>query len=298
LNDKTKGTIFVLICIILWAMIPPAAKYGQTSLDNHQFLFFSSVISFVCLFATALWKKKLNHLQEYTKIQWMQVVILGLLGTYIYYLFLYLGYKEAKGLEVLVIQYTWPIVIVLLSLFLLKERLTRNKFFALLLGFSGVFLVLTKGEFSHIHLDNFYVISLVFLGASSFALFSVLSKKIHLEPISVTTVYFFSATVASFFSMEYFSTFAMPSVTEWFPILLNGVLLNGFSYLLWIHALKLADASYIAPFIFITPVLSAIYLIVLFDESMNIYYLIGLTFVIFSGILNSNIKFKKVKEIG
>lgn len=293
MSDKTKGTLLVLICVMLWAMIPPAAKYGQSSLDNHQFLFFSSVVSFICLFVFALVQKKLSSIKKYTKFDWLKAIILGLLGTYIYYLFLYLGYKEAKGLEVLVIQYTWPILIVLFSIFILKERLSIKGALALFFGFIGVFVVLAKGEFSNIHIDNLYVIALVFLGASSFALFSVLSKKIYLEPLTLTAVYFLSAVVASFFSMFYFSNFKLPTFYEWFPILLNGIFLNGFSYLLWIKALQLTKASYLAPFIFITPVVSAFYLILFFDENVSIYYLIGLVCVVLAGLINSEIKIKK-----
>ncbi len=287
MTSKTKGTILVLICVALWAMIPPAAKFAQSSLDNHQFLFWSSLISFSCLFITAIFKKRVNQIKRYSKKDWLNVIILGLLGTYVYYLFLYLGYKEAKGLEVLVVQYTWPISVVLFSLFLLKERLTIRKTIAILLGFFGVMIVLTKGNLSDIHIDNFSVIMLVFLGASSFALFSVLSKKVHLEPIGVTAVYFFSATVASLFSMFYFSSFAFPSSSEWFPILLNGIFLNGFSYLLWINALKITEASYLAPFVFITPILSAIYLILLFDEPIKLVYIVGLICVVIAGLVNS-----------
>lgn len=292
MTDKTKGTILVLICVALWAMIPPAAKFAQSSLDNHQFLFWSSLISFLCLFTSAILKKKVKEIKKYRKKDWINILILGLLGTYIYYLFLYLGYKEAKGLEVLVVQYTWPITIVVLSLFLLKEKLTIRKAIAVFLGFIGVLIVLTKGDLSNIHIDNFSVIILVFLGASSFATFSVLSKKIHLEPIGVTSIYFLSATIASLISMFYFSSFALPTIEEWFPVLLNGIFLNGFSYLLWINALKMTEASYLAPFIFITPILSAIYLIVLFDEPLEFAYIFGLICVIIAGMVNS-IRLKK-----
>jgi len=69
--------------------------------------------------------------------------------------------------------------------------------------------------------------------------------------------------------------------------LLNGILVNGFSYLFWLIALKSTEASYLAPFVFITPVLSAFYLIVFFDEPIELSYLAGLTAVIIGGIVNS-----------
>ncbi len=272
---------------MLWAMIPVAAKLGQNSLDNHQFLFYSSLVSFITLFLITLYNKKISLIRSYSFKDILTVVSLGFLGTYLYYLFLYLGYKDAVGLEVLVVQYLWPILIVVFSIFILKEKLTIQKTISIFLGFLAVIMTLTKGNFTDIHISNLPVIVLVLLGSASFALFSVLSKKITLEPMGAVTMYFLVATISSFISMFYFSEFSLPNQSEIIFILLNGVFLNGISYLFWINALKLVEASYLAPYIFITPILSAFYLILFFDEPIYIAYIIGLGLVIIAGVINS-----------
>ena len=147
MNQKVKGTVFVLICVALWALIPVVAKLGQTTLDNHQFLFWSSIVSLIILGITSLLAGTLGELKSYGRRDWIWISFLGLLGTYIYYLFLYLGYAKAIGMEVLVFQYTWPVLIVVFSIIILKEKLTVRKLIALTLGFTGVATVLTKGEF-------------------------------------------------------------------------------------------------------------------------------------------------------
>jgi len=287
MNGKAKGTVYVLICVALWALIPVVAKMGQTTLDNHQFLFWSSLVSFVVLSLSVIFSGNLGKFRAYRFIDWSYLFFLGLLGTYIYYLFLYLGYSKATGMEVLVIQYTWPILIVAFSIFILKERLSFRKITAITLGFIGVIIVLTKGHFQNINISNAPVIGLVGAGAACFALFSVLSKNINKEPLGVTSVYFLSAFIASFLSMLYYSEFAIPSTAEIAPVLLNGILVNGFSYVFWLVALRSTEASYLAPFTFITPVLSAIYLIVFFDEPIVLSYGVGLICVVAGGLVNS-----------
>ena len=287
MSNKAKGTLYVLICVSLWGLIPVVARLGQSTLDNHQFLFWSSLVSFLVLFLNVGLSGNLPEIKTYSFKDWIFILFLGLLGTYIYYLFLYLGYAQAKGLEVLVIQYTWPIIIVVLSLFILKEKLTFRKLSALLLGFIGVVTVLTKGEFNQIDISNPSVIMLVAAGAFCFALFSVLSKKVTKSPIVVVSLYFFAALLASLSSMLYFSGFAIPSVEEIFPILLNGVLVNGYSYIFWKKALHSTEASYLAPFTYIAPVLSAIYLVVIFDEPFLMVYALGLAFIVVGGLINS-----------
>ncbi len=286
MSSKLKGTIYVLLCVALWGLIPVVAKMGQENLDNHQFLFWSSAVSFVVMMIFVTVSGNFKVFRSYTKKEWATFSFLGLLGTYIYYLFLYLGYSKATGMEVLVIQYTWPILIVLFSIFILDERLNYKKAIAVILGFVGVLLVLTKGEFQDVHINNPSVIALVGAGSACFALFSVLSKKIEREPFGVVAVYFFVASIASFLSMLVFSEFVQPISEDILPILLNGILVNGFSYVFWIQALKLTEASYLAPFTFITPVLSAIYLILFFDEPFIAVYSVGLSLVIVGGLIN------------
>ena len=287
MSGKLKGTVFVLICVSLWALIPVVAKLGQTTLDNHQFLFWSSLVSFLILGVISTLAGTIGEIARYETKDWAFILFLGLLGTYIYYLFLYLGYARATGIEVLVFQYTWPILIVAFSLFILKEKLTIRKTFALVLGILGVVTVLTKGQFQEINVSKPQVIALVAAGASCFALFSVLSKKVQKEAYSVVVVYFFAALVASFFSMHYFSDFAVPSRSEWISVLLNGLLVNGISYIFWVVALKSTEASYLAPFTFITPILSAIYLVLFFSEPFIAPYAVGLTCIIIGGLINS-----------
>ena len=287
MTAKTKGTLLVLVCVALWGLIPVVAKLGQTSLDNHQFLFWSSLVSFAVLSLSAFLNGAHRELKIIPLKRLSYFALLGLLGTYLYYLFLYLGYAEAVGMEVLVVQYSWPVLIVLLSLMILRERLSVHGIVAIVLGFGGVTIALTQGQLSQIRVSNPEVILLVAAGAFCFALFSVLSKKIQEQPTLVVSVYFFAASLASLASMFYFSDFVIPQRADWLPILLNGVLVNGFSYLLWLQALKTSNASYLAPFTYLAPILSAIYLIIFFDEKVTIYYLLGLACVIGGGLINS-----------
>ena len=287
MRDKPRATLYVLLCVALWALIPVVAKLGQSRLDNHQFLFWSSLVSFAVIALTVLLTGRARYIRTYTLADWLWFSFLGLLGTYIYYLFLYLGYSRSSGMEVLVIQYTWPILIVVLSVFILKERLDMRKGLAILLGFVGVVLVLTRGEITQINVSDPAVISLVALGAGCFALFSVLSKRVTREALGVVAVYFLVATFASLGSMLALSEFALPQAGDLLPILLNGVLVNGFSYVFWTLALRSAEASYLAPFTFITPVLSAVYLIVFFREPFVIAYGIGLVLVVAGGLINT-----------
>jgi drug/metabolite transporter (DMT)-like permease len=285
-SKNKQGIFYVGLCIFLWSMIPMFAKFSQLRLDHHQYLFYSSIVSFLSLLLISIFTHKTRELFKYSMRMYLFLFLLGFLD-FFYYLLLYFGYQKTNGLEVLVMQYTWPIFIVLLSLILLKEHLNLSKIISLVFGFVGVALVVTKGDFAKVDLSHIDVILMVLLGAVSFALFSVLSKKVTINLSNAVTIYFFTAIIYSFISVQTFSSFIFPTLKEWVFILINGVLLNGVSYLFWIKALQNADASFVAPFVFMTPLLSAVFLIVFFDEPVLPIYFLGLLLIILSGLSNS-----------
>ncbi|MEK7187614.1 MAG: DMT family transporter [Patescibacteria group bacterium] len=283
--NKSKSLTFILSCVVLWSFIPVVSRLGQQGLDNYQFLFWSSLLSFIVLFLSTFIVGKTADFKNYSTRKILIAFGLGFLGTFLYYLLLYFAYAHISGLEVLVIQYTWPIFIVLFSSFLLKEKLTPKTILSVILGFLGVILVLTRGNLGQLYLSNISMDLLVLLAASVFGLFSVLSKKADLEPFTGTTLFFLAATIFSFISMLVLSNFVMPTKESLIPILGNGILINGFSYVLWLKGLKYADASFAAPFVFLTPILAAILVVIFFNEVFLPVYFVGLLLVIGAGLI-------------
>ena len=181
----------------------------------------------------------------------------------------------------------WPIFIVFLSLIILKENFTIKKLLSIVLGFIGVSLVITKGDYASLDFSQIDVLLIVMIGSIAFALFSVWSKIIKVDATNAVMIYFFSAILYSIITVGTYSSFIMPSTNDWISILINGAFINGISYLFWIKGLQIFDASKVAPYLFITPILSAFFLIVFFDEVILTIYFVGLFFVVLSGLINS-----------
>ncbi len=284
-NSKMKAICYTLSCILLWAFIPVVSKFGQSTLDNVQFLFWSSALSLVIVFLAAVFAGKISSMKAYSPKRILHALFLGFLGTFLYYLLLYHGYAHAQGLEVLALQYTWPIFIVLFSVVFLKERPNARTIVALILGFLGVLIVLTKGRIKTLEFSNLGADFIVLIAASVFGLFSVLSKKSNNEAYSATVYFFISATVFSAFTMLLTSHFAIPQGMAWLPILVNGALINGLSYVLWLQALKHGKASFVAPFVFLTPVIAALLIALFFQEPLLPAYIFGLVAVVLAGVI-------------
>lgn len=282
-SNKIQAAFFATLCVLLWGLIPVVAKVAQSDLDSQQFLFWSSLVSFITITLVAVQRRSVTLVLRYQARDWFKIASNGLLGTYLYYLLLYQGYQLADGVEVLVTQYTWPVLICVLSVFILKETWHRYKTLSVVLGFASVILVLSKGNVTDIRIADPVAIAWVLVGAFSFALFSVLSKKFTYEPVSLTAVYFLVATLASGLPLLLQSELQIPAGESLVAVLVNGVLVNGISYLFWLRALKLVDASFVTPFTFATPCISLLYLVLFFDEVFVAVYGIAFAMIVVAG---------------
>ncbi|BDX05016.1 DMT family transporter [Planctobacterium marinum] len=283
MSNKLQAAILAMLCIALWGLIPVVAKLGQQGLSSIQFLFLSSLVSFAVMAGICLCTGKWRSLKKLNVKDSIKIFFNGLLGTWLYYFLLYQGYSLADGVEVLVMQYTWPVTICVLAVFILKEPWHRYTTLAVVLGFSSVVLVLSKGDFSSLKISEPAALFWVFIGASCFALFSVLSKYFHYEPITLTTLYFAVACLMSGLQVLLTEQWQWPAQQAWFAILLNGALVNGISYLLWIWAIKKADMSFATTFTFATPLISLIYLVLFFDETLLPVYALAFLFAAAAG---------------
>jgi len=275
-----------LICVFAWSFIPVISKLGQLRIDSFQFLFWTNFLSVFAVGLTIKRSKKVL-VESIKNTNYKQTLLLGFLGCFFYYLCLYYGYSKGNITEVLVVQYLWPSLIPIFAVVFLKEHLNIYKILSIMLGFSATIIVFTKGNIFSIDFSNASVLLIVFVGAVSFALFSVFSKMEQRQDVSFSVfMYFFWASIFSFIALLLWSDFVIPDFESMLIILVNGVFINGLSYILWIHALSKEDASKIAPLVYISPVLSVIWTSLIFgDDNISTTNVIAVVLVIISGLL-------------
>lgn len=285
---------YALLCVLAWSCIPVVAKLtqGDAELDSFQLLFWSNVLSTVVVAPFALRlraaRRPSTNPPNITFKSIAFTALLGFFGCFFYYLCLYYGYANANSIDVLITQYTWPASMAILGMIILRESITARKIVGIGLGFLAAIIVISKGNVAELTLDNPSVLLIVLLGATGFALFSVLSKKDSTFSANGTVfLYFAFATVFSLIALLWHSTLTLPPQSTWLSLLLNGALFNGLSYILWIRALNLTDASNIAPLVYLAPVLSVIWLVIVFAEPFYFAYAVGIALTVLSGLIIS-----------
>ncbi|EJD6409878.1 MULTISPECIES: DMT family transporter [Providencia] len=284
--------MYALACVLIWSFIPIVSRLGQAGMDSFQFLFWSNLISAISVVIVALGSDyKVSKLFILPRNTIKKVFILGFLDC-LFYLLLYYGYSIENGIAVLVIQYSWPLIIILLSVVLLKDKLAGRQIVGIIIGFIAVIITFTKGQITQLHVENPTALLLVFSGAFCFALMSVFSRQYSIDPYISTVWLFIFSTLTSLVLLLLFSEVQLPSKAAFWPTLINGILINGVSYILWFKAMNTGHSAKIASVVFLSPVLSVLWLVLILSDPFEIAYIIGVLLVIISGVLCVGIKGK------
>lgn len=277
--------IYAFLCVLIWSFIPIVSRFGQNGLDSFQFLFWSNFISAISVICVALCAGyRTANLFILPKNTLCKVFVLGFLDC-LFYLLLYYGYSIENGIAVLVIQYSWPLIIILLSVILLKDKLAGRQIVGVIIGFIAVIITFTKGHLTQLQVENPIALLLVFSGAFCFALMSVFSRQYSIDPYISTVWLFIFSTLTSLVLLLMFSEIKLPSKAAFWPTIINGVLINGVSYILWFKAMNTGHSAKIASIVFLSPVLSVLWLVMILSDPFEIAYIVGVLLVIISGVL-------------
>ena len=287
-KEQLSAYFYLALCIILWAAIPVVSKKILVELNNIQMLFYSSIISFIVLFFVNIFQNKLHLLKQYKFKDYANMFLLGFLGTYFCYLILYGAFSIAGAQEVFLLAYTWPIMVVILGVFILKERLTFKKIIAILISFFGIFVIVTNGNLTNLNFSNLKGDFLALLYAFVFALFSILGKKFKYDQTVSALVFFLASVIFMIPTILLLSHIKLPSINVLFWLFLNGFFINGISYVFWFKALK-APTHLVSNLLYLTPFLSLVYIHIFLGDKILISSFIGLS-IIASGILIQSIK--------
>lgn len=292
MNKKQSSYIYVLFAVLLWASTPAVGKLLVQDITNIQLMFYSFMFSIGTLFFIVLVQGKLSLLKTYSPKDYLRMAVMGVLGCYLYSIFFFGALMYAPAQEVFIVNYLWPVMVVVFASFTLGERFHFLKILGVVLGFLGVYVVVSQGDllsFSFIHPQADLLAA---LGAVSYGLFSVLGKKYSYEKFTSMLVFYAVGFLLVSLTVGFFSHIPALTFTQLLRVLWVGVFTNTFAFIFWFKALEYGDTSVMANIIFLTPFLSLIYIYMLLGEPILFSSFVGLL-VIVSGILLQSLRKKE-----
>jgi drug/metabolite transporter (DMT)-like permease len=232
-----------------------------------------------------VFQRKLNLLRTLTPKEYLHSALLGLLNPFLYYLVLFKAYSILPAQEALVLNFTWPITLVLLSMPLLKQKIKPKSILAIIISFLGVFVIATRGSVTTFRFTNITGVSLAVGSSLIWALFWIYNVKDKLDATLRLFLNFLFGSCFIFLSMLLFSEIALPTFNGLLGGAYIGLFEMGITFLVWLRALKLSETTaYVANLIYLVPFLSIIVIHFAVGEQIFLSTLAGLGLII-AGII-------------
>ncbi len=284
--------LWVTLSVLSWSTVASASKWTLDYIHPFWMLFFSSLTASIVLWIMQAVHPSYN-INNNIKWKW---VFLGLINPFFYYLLLFEAYRTTPAQEALVINYTWGILLALLSSIVFKKPLKINTISGMLISFAGVWALISGGDLllPNISWGNF----LAFFSAFVWALYWICNMKEEKKPLSALFIQFATGTLAILLFSIFFSPIPDLFLTHG---ILGSIYLGFFEMSLpffwWLLALQQSSSDpRIIHWIYLSPVLSMVWIGVFLGEEVSIYSWMGLILVL-GGIFLGKINFSTKRNL-
>jgi drug/metabolite transporter (DMT)-like permease len=188
---------------------------------------------------------------------------LGVGGLFGYHALYFAALRWAPPAESGLINYLWPLLIVLFSSFLPGEHLRRAHIVGALLGFAGVIVLIAgRGAFDA-RAEYMPGYLCAFVAAFVWAGYSVLSRRFGQVPTDAVAGFCLVTSLLSLVCHLAFETTVWPeTTTQWLALVALGIGPVGAAFYVWDIGMKQGDIRFLGVASYATPVLSTLLLVV------------------------------------
>jgi len=187
---------------------------------------------------------------------------LGIAGLFGYHFFYFLALRQAPAVEASLINYLWPLLIVLFSALLPGERLRWFHVLGALAGLGGTVLLIAGGGAAGFAAAHWLGYLAAFACAFVWSGYSVLSRRFGQVPTDAVGGFCGATAVLAVLCHLLFETTVWPEGVEWLAVLALGAGPVGAAFFVWDHGVKHGDIRALGAFAYAAPLLSTILLIV------------------------------------
>jgi drug/metabolite transporter (DMT)-like permease len=216
----------------------------------------------------------------------LKTLLIGVYGLFGYHFMLFLALQTAPAVEANLVNYLWPLLIVLLSpIFTKSLSLNLRYVLAAISGFAGAVLAITSGGsgfgFSSMEVGYFFALA----AAVIWATYSLATTKVPRFPTPAIGLFALASGVLAIGAHFLFEPAASISTADWLLLLVLGVGPLGGAFYLWDAALKIGDPRRIGLLAFLTPLLSTALLVVVSGNSPSWQLLLATGLIVGGALL-------------
>ena len=191
-----------------------------------------------------------------------KVWAVGVGGLFGYHALYFLALRFAPPAEAGLLNYLWPLLIVLFSSFLPGERLAPHHVVGALVGLAGTVLLLAGNGLSGFAPGELPGLLAAFIAAFVWATYSVMSRRFKAVPTDVVAGFCLATALLAATMHLLLEHTAWPETTgQWLAVIALGVGPVGAAFYTWDIGMKRGDIRVLGAASYATPLLSTAFLI-------------------------------------
>jgi len=289
MDKNQQSYIYAGLAILFWSTVPTAFKICLGELDILTMLTIASLSSTLILLIVVLAGRKAHLLRMTTPKELLNSAILGCINPLLYYLILLKAYQLLPAQVAQPLNMIWPIILVFLSVPVLKQKIETKSFIALLISFTGVYIISSQGRlFKPGHSDLTGV--LLATGSSIFwAVYFILNVKDKRdEGIKLLLNFAFGSIYLIAIMIITGKWHTIVGLKGAAAAVYIGLFEMGITFLFWLKALRMASTTAkVSNLVYIAPFLSLVFIHFILHEPVYYTTPVGLMLII-SGIFIQN----------
>lgn len=286
MSHQALAYVYAGIAVFLWSTVASAFKLSLRYVDSLQLLLYANIVSIAVLAAVLAGQRRLHLLARYDRRDLLRLAGLGALNPFLYYVVLFRAYDLLPAQQAQPLNFTWAITLALLSVPLLGQRIGWKSFAALIVSYSGVVTIATKGDILGLHFTSLPGVALALGSTVIWALYWIYNTRDRGDPVAALLVGFcFSLPLIGLTT----ALFSDPVVTDWRGLAgaaYVGAFEMGIAFVFWLQALRHSrTTALVGNLIFLAPFLSLVFIHFLVGEEIVPATYIGLVLIVAGNVV-------------
>ena len=267
------GALFLFIEIIVGTSIVAIIKYFSSDVSLAIVLMFRYLFCLPILLITGLAIGGTRYFKIKNKKIMSLRSVAGLFGL----LFWYLSVIHLDISKALALSQVMPIFICLLSIMFLNEKVGLFRWTAILIGLSGAVIIINPDSQNWNNIGLLYI----FLGTLFASIMFVALRKLGMTENPVATAFWYNLFGSIVFSIYCLSLLSVSDISLqiWMMLIIIGIMASAQQIFMALSH-TYASASSLAPVHYATIPIGVIIGLLVFDEKIDLNFLIGTLFIV------------------
>lgn len=256
LMTPRTATLIGLSAILMWSLLS-VLTVATGRIPAFQLAAMTFAIGAAVAFISFIWRPAAFGALRQPLLAW----VVGVGGLFGYHALYFLSLRFAPPAEASLVNYLWPLLIVLFSSLLPGERLALHHIVGALLGLTGTVLLFTgnSGGFAPGQMPG---LAAAFVAAFVWAAYSVMSRRLKAVPTDAVAGFCLAtALLAALVHVMVETTVWPETMGQWLAIAALGIGPVGAAFFTWDIGMKRGDIRVLGAASYATPLLSTAFLI-------------------------------------